>query len=119
MIEKGVQADALTHTYDIRIHVANPDRRLLPGMVATVTLGQTHSPAYTRQVTLPVTSVQKSADGTFFVWVVANDSTVHRAKVTTGHTSGNRIAVTSGVAQGERVVTEGYQKLSEGTKVIF
>ena len=35
-IEKGVQADALTHTYDIRINVANGDRKLLPGMVANV-----------------------------------------------------------------------------------
>ena len=35
-IEKGVVADALTHTYDIRINVANADRKLLPGMVASV-----------------------------------------------------------------------------------
>ena len=35
-IEKGVQADALTHTYDIRIQVANGERKLLPGMVASV-----------------------------------------------------------------------------------
>ena len=33
-IEKGVTADPLTHTYDVRITVPNPDRRLLPGMVA-------------------------------------------------------------------------------------
>ena len=35
-IEKGVEADALTHTYDIRINVANNGRKLLPGMVASV-----------------------------------------------------------------------------------
>ena len=35
-IEKGVQADALTHTYDIRIRVNNHGHRLLPGMVANV-----------------------------------------------------------------------------------
>jgi hypothetical protein len=32
---------------------------------------------------------------------------------------GNRIAVTSGISAGQRIVTEGYQKLSEGTKVIY
>ena len=36
LIEKGVTADALTHTYDVRINVPNADRRLLPGMVASV-----------------------------------------------------------------------------------
>ena len=35
-IEKGVSADPLTHTYDIRIAVSNPGHKLLPGMVARV-----------------------------------------------------------------------------------
>ena len=118
-IEKGVQADALTHTYDIRIHVANPDRKLMPGMVANVTLGNAHGPAYSRHPTVPVTCVQKKANGTLFVWTIANDSTAHRTPVTVGATLGNRLVITSGVGQDTRVVTEGYQKLSEGTKVIF
>ena len=118
-IEKGVQADALTHTYDVRIHVANPDRKLMPGMVATVTLGNAHGPAYTRYTTLPVTCVQRQSNGTLFVWTVANDSTVHRTPVTVGSTTGNRLTITSGVGQDDRVVTEGYQKLSEGTSVIY
>ena len=118
-IEKGVQADALTHTYDVRIHVANPDRKLMPGMVATVTLGNAHGPAYTRYTTLPVTCVQRQSNGTLFVWTVANDSTVHRTPVTVGSTTGNRLTITSGVGQDNRVVTEGYQKLSEGTSVIY
>ena len=118
-IEKGVAADALTHTYDIRIHVANPGHHLLPGMVANVTLGNGHAPAYTRQVTVPVTSVQKNVDGMLFVWTISNDSTAHRTKLTVGQTQGNRINVTSGIADGQLIVTEGYQKLSEGTKVVF
>jgi hypothetical protein len=32
---------------------------------------------------------------------------------------GNRIVITSGLNAGQRIVTEGYQKLSEGTKVIY
>jgi multidrug efflux pump subunit AcrA (membrane-fusion protein) len=68
---------------------------------------------------LPVTAVQRKANGSLFVWTVANDSTAHRTDVTIGKTMGNRIAVTSGISQGERVVTEGYQKLSEGSKVIY
>ena len=118
-IEKGVQADALTHTYDIRIHVANTGRRLLPGMVANVSLGNPHAPAYARQVSLPISSVQKKGDGSLFVWTISKDSTAHRTPVTIGKTQGNRVAITSGVAEGQRIVTEGYQKLSEGTKVRY
>ena len=115
-IEKGVQADALTHTYDVRVHVANTDRRLLPGMVASVTFGTDAAP--TGQITLPVTSVQCRADGSLFVWTVDNAGRAHRTSVTTGQTIGNRIAITGGLAQGQHVVTEGYQKLSEGTQTI-
>ena len=118
-IEKGVQADALTHTYDIRINVDNADRQLLPGMVANVTFGAAAGEQPAEQLTLPVTSVQKRADGTLFVWTVEKDSTSHRTPVAIGPTQGNRIVVISGISNGQRIVTEGYQKLSEGTKVAF
>ena len=116
-IEKGVQADALTHTYDIRIHVPNPDRKLLPGMVANVRLhtGGAHESA----ITLPLTSIQKKSDGTLFVWTVAADSTAHRTPVGIGQAVGNRVVIDHGLHYEQRVVTEGYQKLSEGTKVVY
>ena len=117
-IEKGVQADALTHTYDIRIHVANVDRNLLPGMVASVFInGQLTMD--NGQLSVPVMAVQRKVDGSLFVWTVDNDSTAHRTPVTTGDTQGNRISITSGIEQGQHIVIEGYQKLSENTKVVF
>ena len=118
-IEKGVQADALTHTYDIRINVANRERKLLPGMVASVSFGSEKSEVKTEQLSMPVTAVQKKAGGSLFVWTIEKDSTAHRTTITTGETLGNRIVVTTGISEGERIVTEGYQKLSENTKVIY
>ena len=118
-IEKGVQADALTHTYDIRINVVNRERKLLPGMVASVSFGSEKSEVKTEQLSMPVTAVQKKADGSLFVWTIEKDSTAHRTTITTGETLGNRIVVTTGISEGERIVTEGYQKLSENTKVIY
>jgi RND family efflux transporter MFP subunit len=115
-IEKGVEADALTHTYTLSIHVANGDRKLLPGMVAIV---QFAAPAQAHQLTAPVTAVQRRSDGSLFVWTVDNDSTARRTAVTIGSTLGNDVTIMQGLNEGDRIVTEGYQKLSEGTKVIF
>lgn len=117
-IEKGIEADALTHTYDVRINVVNADRKLLPGMVASVQFMQEGSQSIAGK-SLPVTAVQKAADGSLFVWMIANDSTAHRTKVSIGAVQGNHVAITDGLNIGQRIVTEGYQKLSEGTKVIF
>lgn len=119
-IEKGVEADALTHTYDIRINVTNTGHQLLPGMVASVTFTSASEQASeVNQLTVPVTSVQKKASGKLFVWTVDGNNGAHRTDVTIGTTMGNRIVITSGVCVGQCVVTEGYHKLSEGTKVIY
>ncbi len=112
-ITKGVEADGTTHTYDIKIHLQNADHSLLPGMVCQVRVSGTTDAA---QMSVPITSVQKNAKGEQFVWTVKNGK-AHRNVVTTGRASGNRIAIEQGLAEGEQIVTEGYQKLSEGTEV--
>jgi hypothetical protein len=53
------------------------------------------------------------------VWTVDNQKKAHRTAVTVGATQGNRISILSGITASQRVVTEGYQKLSEGTEVKF
>ena len=117
-IEKGVSADALTHTYDIRINLVNSDKKLLPGMVASVRFISDGSQAVGRKM-VPVTAVQRNADGHLFVWTVDQRKTAHRSQVKIGHTEGNCVLVIEGLNMGDRIVTEGYQKLSEGMKVVF
>ena len=117
-IEKSVQADALTHTYDTRIHVANGNRKLLPGMVASVRFVSEESQTIGRKM-IPVTAVQKKSDGSLFVWTVGKDSTAHRTAVTIGQTQGNYVSIINGLNIGDRIAVEGYQKLSENTKVVY
>lgn len=117
-IEKSVQADALTHTYDIRIHVANGNRKLLPGMVASVRFVSEESQTIGRKM-IPVTAVQKKSDGSLFVWTVGKNSTAHRTAVTIGQTQGNYVSIINGLNIGDRIAVEGYQKLSENTKVVY
>lgn len=112
-IEKGVSADAVTHTYDARILLNNPNWDLLPGMVAKVYL--TPEPN-NRQITLPVKAVQQSTDKKLFVWVVKN-GTAQRIYINVGETIGNKIVITDGLDEGEEVITEGYQKVGVGTPV--
>lgn len=117
-IEKGVKADILTHTYDARVQVDNKERVLLPGMVAEVNIKAQHSNANALPA-LPITAVQQRANGSLFVWTVDHDSLAHRTAVSLGQAVGNRVEIAEGLSEGTLVVTEGYQKLSEGTKVIY
>ena len=118
-IEKGVTADPMTHTYDIRITVPNPGHRLLPGMVARVSLPLTPSQGGDRgRFSLPVRAVQQATDKSLFVWTVQQGK-AHRTPVSIGQTTGNRVVITSGLADGDQVIVDGYQKVGEGTPVEF
>lgn len=115
-VEKCVTADATTHTYDIKISLPNRDGELLPGMIASVRIHGASAKDVVSAITLPVRSVQQSADGKHFVWVEQNGK-AHRQPVSIGDTFGNRVVISSGLRGGERVITEGYQKVGEGSTV--
>ena len=116
-IEKGVSADAMSRTYDIRIHVKNAERKLLPGMVADVVLDTEGDDAHAETpLTLPVRCIQQQSGGQRFVWV-ADGGKAKACKVTTGQTVGNRIVISDGLKGGEQVIVEGWQKVGEGTAV--
>lgn len=111
-LTRGIEGDAMTHTYNLWVNVQNPGQRLLPGMVAEVSFGsQQAEPA----ITLPVRSVQHGAKG-HFVWTMKDGKAVVRP-VSVGRTCGNRIVVSDGLTEGDVVITEGYQRLSEGSTV--
>ncbi|MBQ0049904.1 MAG: efflux RND transporter periplasmic adaptor subunit [Bacteroidales bacterium] len=120
-VEKGIVADAMTHTYNIRINLSNPQQKLLPGMVCHVTLGDdkagdaADAEAPSTIYTLPVRCIQQAADGQHFVWVVDADKKAHRQDITLGNLVGNRMEVCSGLKAGQQVITAGYQKVSEGS----
>ena len=116
-IERDVQADALTHTYDIKILLPNPGEKLLPGMVCNVEVkGAAGGSGQDNALTVPITAVQQNAEGKRFVWVTRSHK-AHRQYISIGDTYGNRIAVTQGLGEGDIIITQGYHKLSEGTPV--
>lgn len=115
-IEKCLTADATTHTYDIKINLPNRDGALLPGMIANVRLLSGGQKDVFSAITLPVRSVQQNSNGQHFVWINANGK-AHRQNIEVGETFGNRIVIRSGLQGGEQVITEGYQKVGEGTMV--
>lgn len=112
-LEKGAVANPAVHTYDVRIPLANPQGELLPGMVCRVTVGGDKAAG---KWIVPVRAVRQSGAGERFVWVVENGA-ASRRQVTVGGLYGNGIEILSGIGPGEKIVTDGYQKIGQGTKV--
>lgn len=116
--EKGVVADRMTHTYNVRAVIPNPDRALLPGMVCHVTVAPSTEADHEAEIVLPLSAVCRMGNGDPFVWVVRGDS-VNRRAVTLGRLVDNGIVLNGGIEAGDRIVTEGIQKIGEGSKVVW
>jgi multidrug efflux system membrane fusion protein len=67
-------------------------------------------------IVVPTAAVQLGAQGPV-VYVVKNDSTVEVRNVKTGAAEGGNTEITSGLQAGERVITDGVDRIREGSKV--
>jgi multidrug efflux system membrane fusion protein len=67
-------------------------------------------------VTVPTAALQRGPQSTF-VYVVKPDSTVELRQVSAGPAEGDSTSITSGLAAGETLVTDGVDKLQPGAKV--
>lgn len=110
--EKGVQANPLSHTYDVKVELPNGDHALLPGMVCNVSIRKQST---TDAIVIPQNAVMVDGQGTY-VWIADGNAT-RRRSVTAGEAGNNGVVITSGLHEGEQVVVEGQNKVSEGSKI--
>ncbi len=116
--------DPATRNVQIRASLPNPDRLLLPGMFATAGIV---SGDPQKRLTLPQTAITFNPYGsTVFVVetkaVEGQDTPQMIASqkfVTTGATRGDQIAILSGIAEGDTVVTAGQMKLRNGSPLVI
>jgi multidrug efflux system membrane fusion protein len=107
------QIDPTTGTVKVKAQFANEDGSLFPNQFVNARML-----VETRRgvVTIPAAALQRGVQGEF-VYVVKDDSTVSVRPVRPGPTEGGRIAVEDGIAEGERVATDGLDRLREGARV--
>ena len=117
LVEFSTLADPATQTYRARVAISVPGEvAILPGMVGSVIVTDTvEGPA---GYPIPTTALDSEADGTPFVWVVAEaDGKVSKRRVKTGAVSGVVVAVVEGLNEGDVVVTAGISALRESMEV--
>lgn len=109
-----VNVSESTGTFTLRASFPNPERILLPGMFvrASVDLG-----TMPNAFLVPQRAVQRSGTGDPIAYVVSADSKVEQRKLATEGTSGNNWIVTDGLKDGERLIVDGFQKISAGAAV--
>ena len=113
------EVDPSTRNFEVQARIANPQRRLKPGMFVDTAV---ESGAPQRYLTLPQTAISYSPYGdTVFVVragaKAAHDPTVEQVFVKLGPTRGDQVAVLHGLSVGEHIVTSGEMKLRNGATI--
>ncbi|WP_269235551.1 efflux RND transporter periplasmic adaptor subunit [Flavobacterium flavigenum] len=114
LVEKGVTANPVSHTYDIKLLVKNPSGRIVPGMVCRAYLGSTASK---NSIIVPITAVQVDYSGNRFVWLMDKENKAVYKEVKLGSLSQNGVKIIEGLKEGDNLIIAGYQNISEGTIV--
>ena len=107
------QVNATTGTVMLRAQFDNADENLFPSQFVNVVM---QLDTLKDVVTVPAAAVQRGAPGTY-VYLVNDDNTVSVHPITLGAQDGDLFAVDSGLEPGERVVTDGADRLRDGAKV--
>jgi membrane fusion protein, multidrug efflux system len=109
----------------VRAELANPDKKLVPGMYANV-LVESGDPV--EVVTVPQTAVTFSLYGDNVLVAVPSKEQpkdgpptfdIERRFVKAGEVRDDRVSIRSGLNPGDKVVTAGQNKIDQGSKVVI
>jgi len=108
------QVDPSTGTLQVQALVPNPDLMLRPGQYAHVRMRRQNEG---KDALLVPEKALISIQGTYSVGVIGPDNKVHLRRVELGASAQGQRVVNSGITEGDRIVVEGVQKISEGALV--
>ena len=107
------QIDPTTGTGKLKAVFQNTESALWPNQFVNIHL---LLEVRKNSTVVPAAAVQRGPQGTY-VFVVKPDNTADMRKVTLGMSVGNYAAIANGITAGEKVVTDGQDKLQAGSKV--
>lgn len=109
-----VTVEESTGSVRLRAVFANPREDLLPGLFVRAVIRQAEMDG---ALLVPQRAVQRDAGGGTTVWLVSSEGKVVPQAVTVGQAVGGEWLVEAGLAAGDVVVVEGFQKTRPGALV--
>lgn len=112
LVEKGVSANPLSRTYEIKYSIGNSDR-LLPGMICNVAV---ENNGRDEAIILPYQAVLLDEHNNNFVWL--DSAGIARKRIVQISADNNAgLEITAGLNPGDKVIVKGQQKVCNGTRI--
>lgn len=106
------QVNRNTGAISLRATFPNEENILRAGNTGTLNMTETKR----GEILIPQEAILTLQDKTFVMKLDSTGKTV-RQLITTGGTSGHQYIIASGLQKGDVIITEGFDKISEGTKI--
>ena len=114
LLFSDASVDPSTGQVTLRGEFPNPRRELLPGMYVR---GEVAEGVDSDAITIPSQAVQRTSAGESEVWIVKADNVVERKAIRISRVINGSTLVSDGLSANERVVVDGFQKITAGAKV--
>jgi membrane fusion protein (multidrug efflux system) len=111
---RDVTVDPTTGSVSLRLVFPNPKEVLLPGVFVRAVVEEG---VREQAILVPQQGVSRDPKGNPLAWVVGKDDKVERRELELDRAIGDKWLVSKGVAEGDRVIVEGYTKVRVGTQV--
>ena len=109
IVEKGISANPLSRSYEVKALIKNPSGELLPGMICDLSVLSKEEDS---AIVLPSNVIQIDDANQTFVWVNRNGK-AEKQVIQTEMLTRNGVVVAEGLNIGDEIITEGQQKVSE------
>jgi len=106
--------DPQTGTIKTRLVFSNPQNTLKPGMNVNVRIKNNATDS--SMVLIPLKAVIEQM-GEYFVFVVNDSNQAIQHKLALGPRINDKVVVRQGVTEGDKIITEGFQRLRDSSKV--
>ncbi|MFA5103508.1 MAG: efflux RND transporter periplasmic adaptor subunit [Candidatus Thermoplasmatota archaeon] len=114
----GQVIDPQSRTFTIRIELSNTNAEIKPNMLATVKIRTDYQPA---ALMVPTPVIRQDVKGSYLFVAEGsgNRGVARKTYVSTGSSDGNLTVINSGLSDGCRIVTLGYNQIKDGSVVVW
>ena len=107
--------NAASRTFEVEVKIANPGEKLKPGMYvrAKILTGKTEGIIVNRSAAL------KQLGSTAYYGFIVKDNVTKRVELSLGKEFDSQVEITSGLNEGDYLVTRGQGLLKDGSKVVI
>lgn len=118
IFQVGNTIDAQNRTFRVRMNLTNTDKLIKPNMVAKLQFSDYQNDS---AISIPSLLIKEDFNGKY-VFIITdknNKCTAFKQYVKTGMSNNNITEITQGLSQGDLIISEGQNMVSQGTVVAF